>query len=446
MTTLWHDLLNLLGSSLSAFYNLVPNYGVAIILLTIAVRLVLLPLTIKQTRSMQEMQKLQPELKRLQAKYKGGDKAKLNEEMMKMYKEHQVNPLGGCLPLVLQLPIFWALYRVLDGCGKTIAHSKTCAAGFVGVKYLPSGSALRAVIRAVTPGHLGHAGFLGMNLGVSPVAFVKSDGLVHAIPYIVLVFLMVATTWYQQKQIMAVSSGQPAQQMQMMGKIMPVVLGVFSLELAAGVSIYWVASNAWTIVQQYFVLGKPSLATAEAGGGAGDARPGKGGGGPGGSGKGKPAPDKSDAKGDAKGTSKPAPARAGAKAPAGNGRAAGSQQNGSSKPKRPAAAGENGGKPVASNGKAPEKGAEPKPVGGKAPAGKAPANPANKEDARSKPPADTRQPVAAKPASETDPSGADPAPAEVSPPAVGTPAAAPAGSSRPRPQRAEPSARKRNRR
>lgn len=418
MTTLWHDLLNLLGSSLSAFYNLIPNYGVAIILLTIAVRLVLLPLTIKQTRSMQEMQKLQPELKRLQAKYKGGDKAKLNEEMMKMYKEHQVNPLGGCLPLLLQLPIFWALYRVLDGCGKTIAHTKTCAAGFVGVKYLPAGSALRAAIRAVTPGHLGHAGFLGMNLGVSPVAFVKSDGLVAAIPYIVLVFLMVATTWYQQKQIMAVSSGQPAQQMQMMGKIMPVVLGVFSLELAAGVSIYWVASNAWTIVQQYFVLGKPSLASVGAVAGADDARPGKGGGGSTGSAKGKQLPERADAKSpnaktDAKPAAKPAASRAGSKSPSTNGRPGG-QQSGAAKPKRPVApvaAGEGAGKPAASNGKAAEKVSESK-------------------------------------VSESEGNGATAAvaPAEAGAPAGGSAAGGTSGSARPRPQRAAPSARKRSRR
>src|SRR5438132_8924099 len=110
MFTLFHELLALMGRGLSFFFDLVPSYGLAIILLTVAVRLVLLPLTIKQTRSMQEMQRLQPEVKRIQAKYKG-DRQKMNEEMMNLYKEHKVNPLGGCLPLLLQLPIFWALYR-----------------------------------------------------------------------------------------------------------------------------------------------------------------------------------------------------------------------------------------------------------------------------------------------------------------------------------------------
>src|SRR3989440_2441377 len=260
MFTLFHDLLDLMGKGLSFFYDLIPSYGLAIILLTVAVRLVMLPLTIKQTRSMQEMQKLQPEVKRLQAKYKGGDRQKMNEEMMKLYKEHKVNPLGGCLPLLLQLPIFLALYRVFAGCG---AHNvKVCPTLSVGTKYLPAGSALTKAINSVK------AGFLGMNLGLAPMAALKAAGtfpgsLVHVLPYFLLILLMVFTTWYQQKQIQAVSTGQQAQQMQMMGKIMPLLLGVFSLQLPAGVSIYWVASNLWTIGQQRFILGKTMAAAPQ---------------------------------------------------------------------------------------------------------------------------------------------------------------------------------------
>lgn len=265
MFTLFHELLAFLGKGLSFFYDLIPSYGLAIILLTVAVRLVMLPLTIKQTRSMQEMQKLQPEVKRLQAKYKGGDRQKMNEEMMKLYKEHKVNPLGGCLPLLLQLPIFLALYRVFAGCGGgKLPKGKACPTGFVGTKYLPGGSALTKAINA------GRAGFLGMNLGLAPMAALRAAGkfpgsLFHALPYFLLVLFMVATTWYQQKQIQAVSTGQQAQQMQMMGKIMPLLLGVFSLNLPAGVSIYWVASNIWTIAQQRFVLGKMVTSPGAAG-------------------------------------------------------------------------------------------------------------------------------------------------------------------------------------
>src|ERR671930_1442919 len=104
---------------LAWFYDLWPSYGVAIILLTLAVRLVLFPLTAKQAKSMLAMQRVQPELKRLQQKYKN-DRQKLNEEMMKFYKEHQINPLAGCLPLLLQMPLFIILYRVIRGLTHTV--------------------------------------------------------------------------------------------------------------------------------------------------------------------------------------------------------------------------------------------------------------------------------------------------------------------------------------
>src|SRR5919106_4802097 len=113
MVEIWNGLLSGLGTLLSFFYSIIPSYGIAIILLTISVRILLLPLTIKQTKSMQQMQKIQPKVKELQRKYKG-NRQKLNQELMALYKEHQVNPLGGCLPLLLQLPVFFALFSVLN--------------------------------------------------------------------------------------------------------------------------------------------------------------------------------------------------------------------------------------------------------------------------------------------------------------------------------------------
>src|SRR3954454_2265986 len=99
----------------------------SIILLTVAVRVVLFPLTAKQARSMQAMQRVQPELKRLQQKYKN-DRQKLNEEMMKFYKENNINPLSGCLPLLIQLPLFLVLYRVIEG----LSHTAILGAMLVG--------------------------------------------------------------------------------------------------------------------------------------------------------------------------------------------------------------------------------------------------------------------------------------------------------------------------
>jgi len=102
------------AQALSFFYSLVPNYGIAIAMLTLAVMIVLTPLTLKGTRSMMIMQSLQPEMKKLQAQYKD-DRQKLNEEMLKFYRENNINPLGGCLPLLIQLPVFLILYRVIAG-------------------------------------------------------------------------------------------------------------------------------------------------------------------------------------------------------------------------------------------------------------------------------------------------------------------------------------------
>ena len=246
MGEVWNALLSGLGSLLSFFYSVIPSYGMAIILLTITVRILLLPLTIKQTRSMQEMQKIQPKVKELQRKYKG-NRQKLNEELMKLYKEHQVNPLGGCLPLLLQLPVFFALYQVLTAGG--------------GTEHVPDGALKASIVE-------GGERFLGMNLACSPG--VAGGGLVQVanqaaevqcgvgtgarIPYFIMVALMVGTTFYQQKQMQRASSGPQAQQMKIMTTIMPVFLGFISFQIAAGVLVYWVTTNTWQIVQQTVML------------------------------------------------------------------------------------------------------------------------------------------------------------------------------------------------
>ena len=270
-------LYSALGSVLSFFFDVIPNYGVAIILLTIFVRVILLPLTIKQTKSMQKMQKIGPEMKALQAKHKG-DKQKLNEEMMKLYKEHQVNPLGGCLPLLMQFPVFIALFRVLNTCGVAVAKGKACAANQIGTKYLPANSALLAAIHAQN----GATTFLGMSMAATPRDVLRS-GILPALPYLGLLAAMGLTTWYQTRQAAAAQPpGAGASQMAIMGKIMPVLLMFFSFGFPAGVSIYWVVSNIWTIGQQRVLLGKLPKAVDPGpppkGGGGGGSRPPKGGG------------------------------------------------------------------------------------------------------------------------------------------------------------------------
>src|SRR5438874_1920434 len=134
-----------LSSAMAWLYSLVPSYGVTIVLLTIGVMLFLTPFTVKSTRSMLAMQRLQPEIKRLQQQHKN-DRQALNEAMMAFYKEHNVNPLGGCLPLLLQMPVFFGLYEAIRGlthnppkvlsptsdlfralCGTYNALAKTCS-------------------------------------------------------------------------------------------------------------------------------------------------------------------------------------------------------------------------------------------------------------------------------------------------------------------------------
>ena len=176
-----------MGDILAFFYAIVPNAGFAIIMLTVLVRLILFPLTAKQAKSMIAMQRAQPEIKKLQAKYKN-DRQKLNEELMKFYKEHQINPLGGCLPLLAQTPVFIALYQTL----REIQH------------FIPSGSAMYDAIcgAGVDPSKCTKPvlDFFGMNLAQSASNAPKGFG--NALPYYVLVGLVVISAFFQQRQTM----------------------------------------------------------------------------------------------------------------------------------------------------------------------------------------------------------------------------------------------------
>jgi YidC/Oxa1 family membrane protein insertase len=257
---IWHALLNGLGASLAFFYDLIPNYGVAIILLTAAVKIVTLPLTIKQTRSMQAMQKVQPEMKRLQAKFKG-DRQKLNEEMMKLYQEHGVNPLGGCLPLVLQMPVLIALLQVFRQCGIKLKAKQACPPTQIGVGLLPAGSALHAAIIG------GHAGFLGMQLGISPLQAYRTEGILASIPYFLLIAVMAFTSWYQQKQMTSAQSTPQPAQAQMISRMMVLMFPLFALAWPMALGLYWTTQNVLTVVQQKVLLGGGGGVGGRGGGG-----------------------------------------------------------------------------------------------------------------------------------------------------------------------------------
>src|SRR5450756_2552115 len=126
---IFQPLLHGVGDVLAFFYSVIPNYPIDVALLTIAIMALLTPLTVKSTKNMAAMQALGPEMKKLQQKYKGAEnRALLNEEMMKLYKEHKVNPASGCLPMLLQMPAFLILYDVIRGVTNTVP-AKTAIVG-----------------------------------------------------------------------------------------------------------------------------------------------------------------------------------------------------------------------------------------------------------------------------------------------------------------------------
>ena len=227
-------LYNAFGAALAFFYAIVPNEGVAIILLTITVMLVLFPLTAKSARSMLAMQRLQPEMKKLQAKHKG-DRQKLNEEMMKLYQEHKVNPLGGCLPLLVQMPVFIALFHVLRSTAATV----------------PAGSALYKAIVAAEPHGLT---FLSMDLSLK--ATDNHGDLLSALPYYILVGAVFLTGFMQSRQSQRNTPPGANAQMQMITKVLPIAFGAFSLFFPAGLVLYFLVSNLWRLGQQELIMRK----------------------------------------------------------------------------------------------------------------------------------------------------------------------------------------------
>lgn len=271
----WQALLDGLGWVIAQIYAVIPNYGVTIIVLTVVIRLILLPLGIKQIRSMQHMQLIQPKVKQIQQKYKQ-NKTKQQEEIMKLYKEYGVNPFSGCWPVLLQFPILIAMYSVLR-------HPQHPV-------HIPADTELHQVIQQqipqpivtledvpAEPGPAGGTSFLGMNLlcsatqagnpnaelGDSATVEGKKvvypvncgDSAVDRIPYYVFAVLMFGTTYYQQRQMQKASPpGAASQQQQALLKFMPLMFGVFGIFFPAGLVVYWTTSNGWQIGQQYFML------------------------------------------------------------------------------------------------------------------------------------------------------------------------------------------------
>lgn len=191
---------------LKFFYGFFGNYGVAIILLTVCIKIIFWPLTQKSYKSMKGMQKLQPEMQKLREKY-SNDKQRLNQEMMSFYKENKVNPLGGCLPMLIQIPVFFALYQVLLGAIE-----------------------------------LRHAPFIFWLVDLS-----TKD------PYYITPLIMGATMFVQQKMTPTTMDPNQAKIMLMM----PVIFTFMFLNFPSGLVLYWMVNNLLTILQQYLIRRQP---------------------------------------------------------------------------------------------------------------------------------------------------------------------------------------------
>jgi YidC/Oxa1 family membrane protein insertase len=256
-------LYRIIGWLLAFFYIPFHNIGIAIILLTIVIMLVQFPLTAKQARSMIQMQRVQPEIKKIQQKYKD-DKAKQNEELLKFYQENKINPLAGCLPMVITIPIGIAVFR-------TFAHGLQ--------RHLPQSGKMGELYHAIcgtapttakctkdlaVQASAGHAPqalhFLGVTVNQTAHGSQTYGGISAAIPYYVLIALVAFTGWYQVRQTQArqLQSGStpPNAQMAAMTKIFPVFFAFICFGLNAGATLYFVVSNAWRIGQQHLVIGK----------------------------------------------------------------------------------------------------------------------------------------------------------------------------------------------
>ncbi|WP_246087033.1 membrane protein insertase YidC [Nocardioides humi] len=250
----WHELLSLIGLDPAGGLS----WALSIIGLTLVIRAALIPLFVKQIKSSRNMQLLQPKVKELQKKY-GHDRQKLAEETMKLYKDAGTNPFASCLPILMQMPIFFALFRLLDQAARSgKAH------GFLDADRAKQFG--QSEIFGAIP--LKESFWNSRTWGDEP------HGLVMVVA-LILVLAMTATTFTTQRQLMAKNmpaeamSGPYAQQQKMLLYILPVAFGLGGVAFPIGVLLYWTTSNLWTMCQQFYVIrnnpapGTPAFAAKE---------------------------------------------------------------------------------------------------------------------------------------------------------------------------------------
>lgn len=236
---MWQAAGDYLYKFLQLIHGLTGNWGLAIVVMTIIVRVVLHPLNAKQMRSMQQMQRLQPRLKVLQEKY-ADDRDALSRETMALYKENKVNPASGCLPLLIQLPILILLFNVLRS-------TSFDGASFLGIPL--EGTVLSTLAQAT--GYPGNPLTVGFTDVVRAIA-ANPSGLVNVstyLPILLLLLLIVFLTWYQQRMS---SQGNP--QMATMNIVMPIFMGFICLSMPGGLTLYWMLSSLFAVLQQWYTV------------------------------------------------------------------------------------------------------------------------------------------------------------------------------------------------
>ena len=260
---IFQPLIDIFEAVLKFFHNSVGiSWGFSIVLLTVVMRAILVPLTVKQFHSMQKMQHMQPQLKALQAKYKD-DKQRQQQEMMKFYKENQINPLGSCLPLVAQLPVFISLFYMLRQDLRKNICLPTQQKHWAQYAAQHHVSLHQAMANTVPCGSNNGAGFLFI-----PDLTNKATG-------VVLVVLLVLYVGSQLLSSLMMSSPMMDPNQRKMMMVLPLFFVVIVINFPAGLLVYWITTNLWTMGQQYLVrklIGPPTPPVGgppDAGGGGG---------------------------------------------------------------------------------------------------------------------------------------------------------------------------------
>ncbi len=241
---MWDAFVGLIADALTLNNELLKSIGIpysfgfAIILFTLIIKVLTLPLTFKQLQAARKMQELQPEIQKLQKKYKD-DREKLSKAQMELYKEAGVNPLGGCLPTLVQMPIWFALYQALF----ELASHGNLKEGFFWIPSLAEPHDLSWI----------------WPLPQTP------EGWLHAAALLVLPILTVVTQIIVQKMSMPSTGDQQQAMMSQMMMFMPIMFGFFALQVPQGLVLYWVTSNVFTLAQQYFINKQSEAAKREGG-------------------------------------------------------------------------------------------------------------------------------------------------------------------------------------